>query len=281
MLTSLRRSVPSSRGASSRRGRLALAAALATISGVQAAQASINWNFQVARIEIASEAANSGGEFTSWTFDTANTPPTTIVAEGLPNGRKFYGNGPGLTTSDPSDVAARLTGAQLDFLAANNDGHRGFRLTIRGTYTVTGPLDPLAFFQVLGDYDYAFSGGQLRDAGAGAGFSVRNAQGNALSNGLAGVGIGFGPSLAYTDGPESFSTGFVFNFDNQFAFGNLPGLASGEFEVNLAFEWINYAPNDIFQISIPQGSIEVLFVPGPGAAAALGLGGLMAARRRR
>lgn len=257
-----------------------LALAAAAHARPQVPSTPVAFNLNTAQLQIQTSNGQDGRQ---WADASDYLGTATIGSQPIdPNGIKVFGNA--LDGDSTTDRAARFGGEALASAAsALGDGTTAFRLHISGDYQVVAPLGTDQFFRVAFAYGWEFDGGQLRELGPGAGFGTLNSEGGGvpfMGGEIIGMGIGFGEDDSYQD-PGRVGIGFTFNFDNDFAFGNLPGLDHGSWEANLPFEWIGFGPDSTFTLNVPFNSIDITVVPTPASAGLAGLAGLVALRRRR
>ena len=193
--------------------------------------------------------------------------PVTVGASALANGLKIYGTGDG-------DRALSLTG-ETYVPGVSSTGERGNRLVISGTGTIDGAAwrHPQDLVRTSFAYGAAFSAGSVDVYEVSSSYELRDNGGNFV----AGVGSSGG---GYFSEPGAY--GIAFAFEDRFG-GDISAAVSVRWQVAINFDWRGYGQSDTLTFTIPQNSIDIQAVPGPGAVVLAAAGCLVGVppRRRR
>ncbi|MFO0861029.1 MAG: hypothetical protein U0570_10760 [Phycisphaerales bacterium] len=239
---------------------------LAVLAGATLAAAanagSFDWSFGEARLQYQVPARGPDG----W-FDYDLAPPQ-VDGLYIPNGIKLIGTG-------DEGHAFGLNGQQYHNPGGLPKGAftSTSRLIISGTATFDGSIwqHPTDYISTVFKYGLTVTGGTVHMNAIETGFTLLDAD----NNFLIGVGSGTG-GFDYTVGHTDTMFGFQDRFGSNYATGT-----HLDWTVAFYFDWSGADDNDTMEFFIPNNSIDIAVVPAPGAAALLGLSGLVAARRRR
>jgi hypothetical protein len=178
----------------------------------------------------------------------------------------------GLHMFSPGEGSRTFTLGGSDYLS-QSFSNRGNRLLLTGTGTINSAAwqHPADFIRTTFQFDFGFSTGSLAIYEVSTGFTLTDPDGNFITG--VGSSTGFDPFA-----PGGYGLGFA--FEDRFG-GDITGATRFSWTVAINFDWTGMDSNDSLHFDISPNSIDFNTLPTPGAAALLGLGGMVAGRRTR
>lgn len=243
-------------------------AALLGVSSVASATPITTWSYAFSQLQYGYYDDQGQPQVADYNGISPN-----VTSDQLANGLKLYSPGDGSPTFS-------LTGDQYIPTApfpvnGDNTAIRGNRFTNYGGGTIDGAAwqHPDDIIKTTFDFGFEFSGGTLELYRVQTFFLLSDSEGGFI--GGVGSSSGFEPFE-----PAGYGLGFAFEDRFGFDISNARNIFWG---VEIYFDWTGYAAEDTLAFTIPPNSIDIQAqtVPAPGAAGLVGVGGLIALRRRR